>query len=788
MKHKLNSLLLVLAAMFCSTSLFAHDFEVDGIFYNITSTKDMTVEVTFKGSVYNSYAKEYSGTVTIPQSVTYAEKNFSVTSIGYRTFFECDGLTSITIPSSVTNIGEQSFWECVGLTSITIPSSVTSIGQSAFYDCSKLASISIPNSVTSIGGHAFNNTAWFKKQPEGVVYIGNVLYYYNGEMPNNASITVKEGTVSISPYAFEYCSNLTSISIPGSVTSIGKGAFQRCTGLKSITIGDGVTNIGDYAFYDCSALTSITIPNSVTSIGQYTFNNCSALTSITIPNSVTSIGRGAFDGTPWYNNQPNGVFYVGKVLYQYKGTMPAKTAITIKDGTTSISPYAFYNCSTLSSITIPNSVTSIGDYAFYWCSILPSITIPNNVTTIGNNAFQDCASLTSVTIPNSVKSIGDKAFYNCGKLASVSIGNSVNSIGNSAFENCPKLTVINIPNSVTNIGEYAFKKCTNLKSIIIPNSVLNIGGGAFYSCSGLTEITSYIPADYVFSININTFEGVLNNCVLKVPFGTRSKYANTEGWSRFSEIVEMAPETTDLILKEGTPFENANPYEANTVTYSRTLPNLMWNALFLPVKIPVAELIENYDVAYFNDMHAYDRNSDGVVDDMSMEIFLIKEGTLHANHPYFIRAKNEAAKQLNLELTDVTVQSSDIVNRTSIPVSSAYMDFELIGVYERHEGNVLQNCYAITAKGSWSPIASNSYLNPFRLYLRMTTRPGSPFEISPQALQSIRISVQGEDELTGIETNAVNAQKSTEIYDLQGRRVTNPTKGMYIVNGKKVMF
>ena len=94
-------------------------------------------------------------------------------------------------------------------------------------------------------------------------------------------------------------------------------------------------------FSNCTGLTSVTIPNSVTSIGSNAFYGCTSLTSVTIPNSVTSIGESAFYNTAWYNNQPDGVVYAGKVLYAYKGTMPANTSITIEEGTLEIAVSAF---------------------------------------------------------------------------------------------------------------------------------------------------------------------------------------------------------------------------------------------------------------------------------------------------------------------------------------------------------------------------------------------------------------------------------------------------------------
>ena len=158
----------------------------------------------------------------------------SVTSIGESAFACCSGLTSVTIPNSVTSIGESAFYECIGLTSVNIPNSVTSIGWDAFAECSGLTSITIPNSVTSIGAWAFDGTAWLANQPDGVIYINQLLYTYKGEMPENTSIVVLDGTTQICGGAFGYCSGLTSVTIPNSVTSIGKSAFAKCTQLTNI--------------------------------------------------------------------------------------------------------------------------------------------------------------------------------------------------------------------------------------------------------------------------------------------------------------------------------------------------------------------------------------------------------------------------------------------------------------------------------------------------------------------------------------------------------------------------
>ena len=328
MKRTLFILTALFGLLFSSFSALAYDCKVDGIYYNLNKT-DKTA------SVVSNYYGVYSGNIIIPETITYNNTTYSVTSIGDRAFDQCSGLTSVTIPNSVTTIGEEVFGNCsrlnsvivdknngtydsrdncnaiiktstnkliVGCKNTTIPNSVTSIGDRAFYGCSELTSVTIPNSVTSIGESAFYGCSGLTS-----AIIGN---------------SVK----SIGESAFDSCSGLTSVTIGNSVKSIGEGAFRYCSGLTSVTIPNSVTFIGEDAFSDCSGLTSVTIGNSVTSIGQEAFCGCSGLTSVTIPNAVISIG------------------YV-----------------------------AFSDCSGLTSVTIGNSVTSIGEIAFYGCSGLTKL-------------------------------------------------------------------------------------------------------------------------------------------------------------------------------------------------------------------------------------------------------------------------------------------------------------------------------------------------------------------------------------------------------------------------------
>lgn len=123
---------------------------IDGIYYNLNGDE---AEVTYRDDNYNSY----SGTVIIPESITYRGKKFSVTKIGDNAFRSCSDLTSVIIPNSVNSIGSYAFAYSKNLASIIIPDGVPNIAEYTFSNCSCLTSVTIPNSVTEINAGALSD-------------------------------------------------------------------------------------------------------------------------------------------------------------------------------------------------------------------------------------------------------------------------------------------------------------------------------------------------------------------------------------------------------------------------------------------------------------------------------------------------------------------------------------------------------------------------------------------------------------------------------------------------------
>ena len=382
-----------------------------------TLSHDGLLEISGSGAMYDDFSFYGKGLIT---SLAIQE---SVDSIHSWAFQDCSSLTSIVvdeknttydsrdncnaiietntdkliigcsttqIPNSVKTIDNWAFDGCSGLTSITIPESVTSIYSYAFRNCSGLTSITIPESVTFIGYHVF----------EGCT----------GELTLNCNFD----------YGDIVGSEFTKVTIGENVTSIGIYAFSGSSADFFINCNIPSYSSASCAFTDC--LTSkVTFGSNVTSIGDYAFYNCKNLESLIIPESVIEIGSDAFTGTTWYDNIEDGVVYINKVLYVYKGTMPENTTIKVKEGTITISKSAFSGSKTLTAITLPSSITEIGEGAFKNCSNLNSYDIPANarLTTIGKEAFSGCKALTALVIPAKVTEIAARAFYNCTGLTSI---------------------------------------------------------------------------------------------------------------------------------------------------------------------------------------------------------------------------------------------------------------------------------------------------------------------------------------------------------------------------------
>jgi len=252
-------------------------------------TETLVIPETIDGKPVTSIKS--SAFVNRPElkSVTLPE---SLNELGDRAFTNCTALESVNLPDSLTAVKHNTFNGCSSLKSIVIPDSVRTIGTGAFRNCTKLEEITFPKQLDMINKSAFTDTAWLAHQPDGFVFISNVLYCYNGVMPQNTELTLDESITVIADGALSEQSNLSAVTFHDHIESIGWSAF-RTTGIVSLDIPP-VTELKLDTFSDCFKLKRVTIPGTVKVIDTSVFAGCTHLESVTLHDGLQAIGTQAF--------------------------------------------------------------------------------------------------------------------------------------------------------------------------------------------------------------------------------------------------------------------------------------------------------------------------------------------------------------------------------------------------------------------------------------------------------------------------------------------------------------
>ena len=439
-------LLLLASAIASSLSAAAYSFESAGIYYNITG--DNTVEVTYSDRNNNTY----SGSVSIPETVTSNGTEYSVTTIG-ESAFKGSAVTSVSMPEGITSIDYNAFSGCQNLETVALPESLTIFGFRAFESCKLLKTIKIPSGVTAIPGSCF---------------------YFCSSLE---SVTIPEGVMTIGQYAFFGC-NLKELTLPSTVTMIGSRAFVSDNRFQSIT---------------CNATTP-------PSLGENAFNH-NISTTVKVPLSSIAAYRQA-EGWKVFTNYSGGEVVADGITYRIdeNGAMVAVAEATLTEANIlsdaefegnqypviKINDNVFADNTNLTAVTLPKGLVEIGASAFLGCQNLESVVLPESLTTFGRDAFNDCRLLKAIKIPSGITTIPDRCFYGCSSLESVTISEGVTAIGDDAFQSC-NLNALTLPESLETIGIYAFCNNSSLKSVNIPAKVKTIGEQAFSSC-GLTEL------------------------------------------------------------------------------------------------------------------------------------------------------------------------------------------------------------------------------------------------------------------------------------------------------------
>lgn len=476
--------LLAAALLLPGIGASAYDFEYEGLYYNILSESERTVEVTWPETdgVRGSYAELTD--VVIPETVTFGNVEYTVKAVGDFAFMQ-SSITSIKLPSQVTKIEMNALYLCENLTNVEM-SKVDSIGEAAFAYCEKLESIDLGESLVYIGPCVFwscsslntidlpSTVEHFSSYPTGTLAGCSSLTAVNVDENNENYASVdgvlysKDLTVLIAcPPAYEK----ETLSIPEGAEMIYAGAIYDCTNLKEINVPSTVEYIGDEAIYICSGLTAVNVDEN---------NN--------------------------YYASVDGALYT-KDLRTLMLCPAAKETFVTLDETETILEGAFCRCYNLTQIELSKNVEELEN--------------------VNNQPFHQCTNLREIKVSE------DNPFY-------ASADGILYTKDFSTLYACPPgIDNVEILDGVKSIGRLAFGSCDKIEILVIPNSVTEIGERAIDSdCNNLTTIECHAVNPPTVE-NDRFYYDIYTNVTLKVPTGCKEAYASTEPWSNFVNIEEM---------------------------------------------------------------------------------------------------------------------------------------------------------------------------------------------------------------------------------------------------------
>ena len=492
-----------------------------------------------------------------------------------------DNIVKVVIEGGVKHVGSYAFYDYSNLQAVTFAEGVKSIGSSAFYGCEGIKELLFPSSMKIISGqHNTNEDA----EPQVSTFgMGGT------------------GTAYMSSEAFRGCAGLTSVTIPRGVIGVGSGTFKNCRNLKSVywDVADypsyGFSTANENGFRDYGTqgsspfsgcrLKEVVFGSEVDSIPGGLLYGQSELSAIKFSGKTEYVGKDAFKETVWFDNLPNGLVYIDKAAYAFKGLMSTPTAISIAEGTKSITEGLFANQTYLTKVTVPSTLTYMGYEVFEGCrslgevewnaedckfgqtygapfsaTALYTITFGEKVRKIPDGLCSGCRYITEVKMPASVVEVGESAFSDCSGLEAVGFSENMTSIEARAFLDCAKLSELILPNSLREIGENAFSGCTGLETLSIPESVDSIGRSAFYN-TGLEIL--------VFNAR---------NCML-VYESYSTAFPSSVRELEFGDVVECIPKYMCSKMTNLKVGRNVREMPSNCFSNCKNLETVEWNAV-----------------------------------------------------------------------------------------------------------------------------------------------------------------------------------------------------------------
>ena len=383
-----------------------------------------------------------------------------VGSIGKKGFANATGFTSIVIPDNVASMGEYAFAGCITMEEITLSRGMNKIEDGVFSDCTALSSLFVPKNVNEIDDHVFDNCSALRtltlEDKKGLyklgqsdmyplfatcgldsVYIGGALKYkvtqepYSPFRSHSSLRAVRFTDVEHQIYdrEFEKCENLQEVYFGAKIDTIGHYAFGECSALEHLTVGPAVTMLGRFSFNNCLSLKKIDLANTVL-VKANSFRECISLPQIEIPHTTLSIGDSTFVNCTSLKNliieDRTDTLLLGKNRpnCDFKGKPGTGTPL-------------FADCP-LDSVYIGGPIsysdTQENGYSpFYYNESLRSVFVTNNEETVYVNEFWNCLGLQNIKLGEGVKTIREKAFLSCSMLKTFEFASTLQTIGENAF-------------------------------------------------------------------------------------------------------------------------------------------------------------------------------------------------------------------------------------------------------------------------------------------------------------------------------------------------------------------
>ncbi len=708
-------------------------------------------------------------TVSIPSSVT---------TFGNYCFKDCTALTTVNIPGTVTSLGTYTFYKCTALEQFTIPSGVTSLF-GTFMDCSNLIDVTLPSGLTEINAAfarctSFNPTKF--EIPNSVTKIKEYAFYECTSLDN---IVLPDNITEFDGYCFCGCKKLQgTVKLSNNLTIVGYEAFKDCeklsfTGVEGTFLPSGLSLIANEAFRNCKNLVAdITYPaqtNNSNTISDFAFSG-TGVTSVTIPEAagITKIEKSAFE---WANitgtlTIPSTVTHLGYGTFAHN---PNMTTVTVTGGSTSrdlqIEAWCFYTNNSLTSVTFGEKIANISTAL---------------------NSFANNEKLEYVTLPaNAVLSVGETSFADNPKLTRVELGTDarVASIAKGGFKNCPLLPDAEINKLISNLSvinekvelnSEIFYNCSSLKNLIIPANVTDIYMNAFGGNVSLNTITvSKNPAPYVQTSEVvqdvtqpTTVFGatVPNDC--QIIFASNA-HNNIASYRVNAEFLRLLTKTLD---EDVTAVNWVNQEGANVILKRKMASK--WNSVVLPFDCTQDQLVEAFGegtlAAEFTSSNA------------EKEAFRFTvRSDLSNNHPVLLKPAATTSTK-----TDYTIENVNIVNPSVVPYGDG--NYSFTGIYAKTESVVPENSY-VSYQNHFVTFGNiKNHSQAFRAWLQPVVYAGAPRFAQAMAIEIA--DEDGETTMIGNVQDFTDKQTDHAYYTLDGRRVENPTSGIYIVNGKKVVI